>query len=63
MDKISIRYRRSDFLARIFHASTSALVRDGEAQRTAAIESKTTLRKGSFITAASCFFAEPGSFL
>jgi hypothetical protein len=63
MEKISIRYRRSDFLARIFQASTSALVWDGEAQRTAAIVSKTTVRKGSFITAASCFFAAGGSFL
>src|SRR6266581_7634820 len=63
MEEISIRYRRSDFLARIFHASTSALVRDGEAQRTAAIESKTTLRKGNFITAASSFFVARGNFL
>ena len=57
------KIKRGDFLARIFQASISAVVRDGEAQRTAAIESKTTVRKGSFITAASCFFAADGSFL
>ena len=63
MEKISIRYRLSDFLARIFQRSTSAAVRDGKGQRTAAMESKTTVRKGNFITAASSFFAARGSFL
>jgi len=63
MEKISIRYRGSDFLPRILQLSTSAAVRDGETHRTAAIESKTTVRKGNFITAASSFFVARGSFL
>jgi len=52
MEKISIRYRRSDFLATIFHLSTSARVRTGNDKRTAATESKRTVRNGSLITAA-----------
>jgi hypothetical protein len=63
MEKISIRYRRSDFSTRIFHASTSAFVREGKGQRTAAIESKTTLRSGNLNTAASSFLVARGIFL
>ena len=36
----------------IFHLSTSARVRTGNDKRTAATESKRTLRNGSLITAA-----------
>ena len=62
MGKNSIGYRRSDFLAMIFHFPTSAALLAGNVIRTAAIESKRTLRNGSLITFASFFFVTGGIF-
>src|SRR5262249_38079275 len=62
MEKISIRYRRSDFLPTIFHFSMSAVVRTGSVIRTAAIESKRALQNGSLIILASAFLVLRGIF-
>src|SRR5260370_39208203 len=56
-------YQRRDFLATACHASTSERVFVGDAQRTALIESKRTVEKGSRIAEASSFFADVGIFL
>src|SRR6266581_5563984 len=61
--QISITYSSRDFPATTRHASTSERVFVGNAQRTALIESKRTVEKGSRIAEASSLFDDVGMFL